>query len=117
MPLPTWTACRVIADGDGKHLNSNIDWCGQSTDRNRIFIIEGAVTATVGILMKWWLVDWPEDATFLTPEEKAVLLARLSRDRAEEARMDRWNAKRVFKDWKVYVGYANSHHHTIPLTH
>ncbi|KAF2168123.1 hypothetical protein M409DRAFT_65638 [Zasmidium cellare ATCC 36951] len=85
----------AIAHMDGLQGYSGWRW---------IFIIEGAVTAAVGILMKFWLVDWPEDATFLTPEEKAVMLARLSRDRAEEARMDRWNTKRVFKDWKVYVG-------------
>ena len=54
--------------------------------------------------MKWWLVDWPADATFLTPEERTVLLGRLKVDRAEEASMDRWNAKRIFGDAKVYMG-------------
>jgi hypothetical protein len=54
--------------------------------------------------MKWWLVDWPADATFLTPEERQVLLARLRVDRSEEATMDRWNTKRVVGDAKIWIG-------------
>lgn len=72
-----------------------------------IFILEGLLTAVVGIGMKWWLVDWPEDATFLTEDERAVLLARLKKDRAEEATMNQWNTKRVFSDWKIWIGYVS----------
>jgi hypothetical protein len=70
----------------------------------RIFILEGLLTAVVGVLMKWWLVDWPADAKFLTPEERQVLLARLKVDRSEEATMDRWNTKLVVGDFKIWVG-------------
>lgn len=66
--------------------------------------IEGLATALGGIVMYWWLVDWPEDATFLTEEERKVLIARLRIDRAEEAPMNRWDLKRVAGDWKIWVG-------------
>jgi sugar phosphate permease len=82
-----------------------------------IFIIEGLVTAVAGIVMKWWLVDWPEDSGFLDEQETAVLMARLSADRAEEAKMDKWNTKRVFSDWKILLGYVKrSFHVDIALT-
>ena len=71
-----------------------------------IFIIEGSITAVIGILMYFWMVDWPDDATWLDAEEKAVLLARLRNDRAEEARMEKWSTKRCFGDWRVWIGYV-----------
>ena len=74
------------------------------------FILEGLVTALGGIGMKWWLVDWPHEAKFLTPEEREVLLARLSRDRTEEAQMNKWNTKRVFSDWKIWIGFVSTQH-------
>lgn len=58
----------------------------------------------VAVGISWWLVDWPEDATFLTEEERAVLVARLQIDRREEAKMDKWSTKRVFSDWKILIG-------------
>ena len=54
--------------------------------------------------MYFWLVDWPETASFLNEEERAVLFARLSMDRREEATMNRWNTKHVFSDWKIWLG-------------
>lgn len=47
----------AIAHMDGLQGYSGWRW---------IFILEGLLTAVVAIGMKWWLVDWPEDATFLT---------------------------------------------------
>lgn len=52
------------------------------------------------------VVDWPETAKFLTDEERALLIARLSVETGD-ARMDRLDkrsAKRVFGDWKIYCG-------------
>lgn len=86
-----------------------------------IFIIEGLITIVVAAIFKFIVVDWPEDASFLTVEEKALLQKRLTRDTGE-ARMDTLNrksAKRIFSDWKIYcatfmymgvvnTGYATS---------
>ena len=71
-----------------------------------IFIIEGAITAALAILMYFWLVDWPDDAKFLTTEERSILLLRLRGDQAEEARMEKWNTKRLFGDWRIWVLYV-----------
>ena len=49
--------------------------------------------------------DWPETATFITEEERAIVIARLAED-VSDARVDRLDkstAKRVFTDWKVYT--------------
>ncbi|RDW57236.1 putative major facilitator superfamily permease-3 [Coleophoma crateriformis] len=71
-----------------------------------IFIIEGAVTVAIGLVSKFWICDWPDSAKFLTDEERAMLVQKLASD-AGDARMNRLDkraAKRVFTDWKIYVG-------------
>jgi len=61
-------------------------------------------------------VDWPETATFLTENERTLLLKRVALD-VGEARMDilnRRSAKRIFTDWKIwcatlmYMGVVNT---------
>lgn len=75
-----------------------------------IFIIEGIVTVLVACVAKVFVVDWPETSKFLDSSERELLLCRL-RDDVAEARMDRLDkkaARRVFSDWKIYVGYFSS---------
>ena len=72
----------------------------------RIFIIEGCLTVLVGIISKWWIADWPETASFLNEDARAMLLGRLSLD-IGDAKMDHLNegaVKRILKDWKIYFG-------------
>ncbi|TVY88517.1 putative transporter [Lachnellula willkommii] len=71
-----------------------------------IFIIEGLATAVIGGLSKIWIVDWPETANFLTDEERALLVQRLSSDSgsAQMDRLDKRAARRIFLDWKIYCG-------------
>ncbi|UNI24979.1 hypothetical protein JDV02_010692 [Purpureocillium takamizusanense] len=74
-----------------------------------IFIIEGVITVVVGVLSKLWLVDWPEQAKFLSAEEKALLAHKLAVDAGGggAARMDRLDKpaiRRILRDWKIYVG-------------
>ena len=61
-------------------------------------------------------MDWPETATFLTENERTLLLKRVALD-VGEARMDilnRRSAKRIFTDWKIwcatlmYMGVVNT---------
>ena len=71
-----------------------------------IFIIEGLATFVVAVIAKFFIVDWPETAKFLSPEERLLLIRRLGEDVAD-VRMDRLDNKakrRVFGDWKIYVG-------------
>ena len=71
-----------------------------------IFIIEGLVTTVFAIPSKFFIVDWPETAGFLSTDQRHLLLHRLRIDNSE-AKMDRLDSKarrRVFGDWKIYVG-------------
>lgn len=71
-----------------------------------IFIIEGLVTVVSAVAAKWLIVDWPENASFLNEEERAMLLHRLSEDHGEAKmdRLDRAAVKRTFSDVKMYLG-------------
>lgn len=71
-----------------------------------IFIIEGVVTIAVGIFAKFFIPDWPEKAKFLNEDERRMLLARLSEDAGEAVmnRLDKRANKRIYTDWKIYVG-------------
>ena len=67
---------------------------------------EGIITVGVAIVSKWLIPDWPETASFLTSDERRLLIARLSADVAD-AKMNRLDGparKRVFGDWKIYCG-------------
>jgi hypothetical protein len=55
----------------------------------------------------WVIVDFPDDAGFLDPLEKYVVMLRLKNDgqlsyRAEKLKWKYLSA--AFKDWKLYVG-------------
>ncbi|CAG5148379.1 uncharacterized protein ALTATR162_LOCUS2192 [Alternaria atra] len=73
-----------------------------------IFIIEGIVTVAAGVITKFWVTDWPEEAKFLNDEERALLIARLSADTGDAVmnRLDKKAAKRIFSDPKIYLGTA-----------
>ena len=76
-----------------------------------IFIIEGLVTVLVACLAKFFVVDWPETSKFLNDNEREILLRRLREDVAEAKmdRLDKQATRRIFSDWKIYVGYACYH--------
>lgn len=72
-----------------------------------IFIIEGLVSIVFAVVAKFVIADWPEQAKFLSTQEKALHQERMSRDVGGGARMDRLDSaawKRILSDWKVYVG-------------
>ncbi|OJJ63584.1 hypothetical protein ASPSYDRAFT_53251 [Aspergillus sydowii CBS 593.65] len=71
-----------------------------------IFILEGLATIVLAVIAKFIIVDWPESATFLTDDERALLLRRLAEDQGEAqmSRMDKKALKRTFSDPKIYLG-------------
>jgi len=71
-----------------------------------IFIIEGLVTVVVGVFSKFFIPDWPEKAKFLNDEERELLVSRLREDAGDAVmdRLDKRAVKRMFGDWKIYVG-------------
>ncbi|KAF7113585.1 hypothetical protein CNMCM5793_002941 [Aspergillus hiratsukae] len=85
---------------------NNMDGVAGYSGWRWIFILEGLATIVVAVIAKFIVVDWPETATFLTEDERALLLRRLSEDQGE-ARMDRLDKKslrRAFSDPKIYLG-------------
>jgi hypothetical protein len=71
------------------------------------FILEGIVTTVIAFLSFWLIVDFPDDANFLDPLERYVVLSRLKEDgqASHRAEMFRWqNFLAAYRDWKLYVG-------------
>ncbi|MCJ1375331.1 hypothetical protein MMC20_006566 [Loxospora ochrophaea] len=71
-----------------------------------IFILEGVLTCVVSFAFFFVLPDFPEEAKWLTEEERAYVKARLRKDQgrsAAERRIEFKDVKRIFKDFKVIV--------------
>ncbi|ANB12519.1 Tna1p [Sugiyamaella lignohabitans] len=72
-----------------------------------LFIIEGAVCAFVAIIMFFFIADFPEDAKFLTDNERAFLQAKLALDSGDSYHERKYTIRDVlgcFKDWKIWFG-------------
>ncbi|PYH65016.1 vitamin H transporter [Aspergillus vadensis CBS 113365] len=70
-----------------------------------LFLIESIITMGVSLICYWIVVPFPEDAKFLTAEEKTLLLARLKAD-GGSVRDDPISFKRVISmaaDWKIWI--------------
>lgn len=68
--------------------------------------IEGLLTCVVSFLFYFIIVDFPEEAKFLTEEERAFVKARLQEDVGESAREENITLKdilAVFKDCKFFL--------------
>lgn len=116
--LTLFFSASIIAGAFGGLLAyglANMDGLGGYEGFRWIFIIEGLATIVIGAAAKFWIVDWPETASFLNEEERALLVRKLAVDvgNARMDRLDRKSAKRIFLDWKIWVGtlYAS-----MPLT-
>lgn len=67
-------------------------------------IVEGALTCLVGFSMWWFIADFPETVTWLTPEEKAFVKARLEEDVGDSGLTQSHTFKdiiNIFKDCKL----------------
>ena len=72
-----------------------------------IFILEGTLTCVVAFTFFFLIPDFPEDAKWLTEEERAYVKARLRKDQgtsAAERRIGVRDIGNVFKDFKVFIG-------------
>ncbi|KAK9464621.1 major facilitator superfamily domain-containing protein [Lipomyces arxii] len=70
-----------------------------------IFIIEGAVTCVLACCLFFLIVDFPEDATFLSHNEQVYVRAKLANDvgnSQNEYKTTFRDVLNVFKDYKVY---------------
>ncbi|KAI5465387.1 major facilitator superfamily domain-containing protein [Mariannaea sp. PMI_226] len=71
-----------------------------------IFIIEGAITAFLSIIAAFVIPDWPEQARFLTTEEKELVQRRIVSDIGDECQMETLNKfawTRIACDWKIWL--------------
>ncbi len=89
----------------------NIRWFGLAGWR-WIFIVEGVITIIFGFLVLRIMVNRPAEASFLSPEEKAWLAARLEVEQAARTRVSKiskWGALKNGWVWYFtvcYFGYA-----------
>ncbi len=67
-----------------------------------LFLIEGIGTVLIGILIFFYLTDKPQDAKWLTLEEKNVLLEVISAENAHKQTMGRSHLKQGLGDIKLY---------------
>lgn len=69
-----------------------------------IFIIEGLVTVLAGLFCWWMVFDWPDTASFLSPDDRIRVQRRLILDRQGRTAED-YDKRYIFaamKDWKTY---------------
>jgi len=72
-----------------------------------VFILEGVLTCVVSIIWFWLIPDFPEEAKWLTEEERAFIQARLREDQGKSAIERRITPRDVlhcFKDFKLFLG-------------
>jgi hypothetical protein len=103
-PLPSvrWTVLAATPPGDGFSCSVTTFLWKPFHDAD-VDILEGALTALVGISMWWLIADFPETVTWLTDEEKAFVKARLEDDVGDSGLTDKHTFRDilgVFKDCK-----------------
>ncbi|PKS06274.1 hypothetical protein jhhlp_007022 [Lomentospora prolificans] len=74
-----------------------------------IFILEGILTVVAGFASFWLVLDFPEEAKFLSEEDRKRVLHRLKEDQQNTA--DKESYKSVYlwsalKDWKTWLSMA-----------
>ena len=72
-----------------------------------IFVLEGAITIVVGIASFWMVHDFPDEAKFLSVDDRARVIRRLKLDKQASAEPEVFKWKYVWQaltDYKTYVG-------------
>lgn len=76
-----------------------------------IFILEGLATLIIAIISFWMVQDFPDEATFLSEDDRARVLRRLKLDKQSSAEHEEFKMAYVWsslKDWKTYSGMVMS---------
>jgi sugar phosphate permease len=84
-----------------------MDGLGGKAGWRWIFIIEGVLTVLVGIASFWMVHDFPDEAKFLTDEDRARVIRRLKEDKQSSAEHEDFKFDYLWaalKDWKTYAG-------------
>jgi len=67
-----------------------------------LFIVEGLPAAVLGVIAYLYLQDKPEDAKWLTPDEKQILRYQLDHDEKDVESASHTGLRQLFADPKVY---------------
>lgn len=82
---------------------SNMDGiCGMRSWR-WLFILEGILTIVIGIVAFFTLSDFPREAKWLSPEERAVVIARTQNNESRSVPISLKDVLTFFRDIKIYV--------------
>lgn len=71
-----------------------------------IFILEGLATVLVGLVSYWMVHDFPDEATFLTEQDRARVIRRLKVDGQSSAEHEEFKMAYFWasvKDWKTWA--------------
>lgn len=71
-----------------------------------IFILEGLATILVGVASYWMVHDFPDNAKFLSDDDRKRVIRRLAADQQASAHYEKFNKRFLFasfKDWKTYA--------------
>lgn len=71
-----------------------------------IFILEGLATVLVGVASFWMVFDFPDEATFLSPDDRRRVIRRLKVDQQSSAEHEDFKMSYFWdsvKDWKTYM--------------
>ncbi|KAK6842046.1 hypothetical protein PG990_005968 [Apiospora arundinis] len=74
-----------------------------------IFILEGLLTVCFGVASFWMVHDFPDDAKFLSDDDRARVVRRLKMDQQASAQHEDWKSTYLWdgiKDWKMWLGMA-----------
>ncbi|KAH0491160.1 hypothetical protein TgHK011_002602 [Trichoderma gracile] len=72
-----------------------------------IFIIEGALTMLIGFISFFMVHDFPDEANFLSKDDRMRVLYRLKQDKQSSAEHETFKMLyfwQAVKDWKTYAG-------------
>jgi MFS family permease len=72
-----------------------------------IFILEGIATIFVGIISFWVVQDFPDEAKFLSVDDRRRVIRRLKEDKQSSAEHENFKMAYLWaslKDWKTYTG-------------
>ncbi|KAH9988587.1 MFS general substrate transporter [Xylariaceae sp. FL0662B] len=74
-----------------------------------IFILEGLLTVIFGFLSFWMVHDFPDQARFLSDDDRTRIIRRLKMDQQSSAEHEEWKTSYLIaglKDWKMWLGMA-----------
>lgn len=86
-----------------------MDGIGSRPGWSWIFILEGLLTIVIGVVSFWLVQDFPDEAKFLSPDDRARVIRRLKLDQQSSASHEDFQMTYLWQalaDWKMWLGMA-----------